>query len=116
MVVVLKGAWRELLRSSKTPPWTTLTTEPHRRRRHEGAPGPRAPLGADGQGFLTTVEPPVTVTALVAVPAVAVPGERVVVVVFEMTPSSPTVITVFTVRTAEITGIAVFGGAPTAAR
>ena len=77
---------------------------------------------ANGQGFLITAEPPVTVTVLVGVPAVAVPGERVVVVVFEMTPSSPTVITVFTVRTvvtvrtAETTGITVFGGAATATR
>src|ERR1019366_6087346 len=69
-----------------------------------------------------TAEPPETVTVLVGVPAVAVPGERVVVVVFDMTPSSPTVITVFTVftvvtvRTVEPSGIAVFGGAATATR
>ena len=74
------------------------------------------------QGFLTTVEPPVTVTALVAVPGVAVPGESVVVVVFETTPSSPTLMTVVTVRTlvivrtAEGAGIAVFVGAPTATK
>ncbi|MFI5286342.1 MAG: hypothetical protein ACHQ4F_08480 [Candidatus Dormibacteria bacterium] len=65
---------------------------------------------------MTTVEPPVTVTALAAVPAVAVPGESVVVVVFEMTPSSPTVMTVVTVRTADTAGVAVFVGEPTATR
>jgi hypothetical protein len=46
------------------------------------------------------------------VPGVAVPGESEVVVVFEMTPSSPTVMTVVTVRTSDAaTGVTVFVGA-----
>ena len=48
--------------------------------------------------FFTTVDPPLTVVALLAVPAVAVPADSVVVVVFVMVPSSPADVTVVTVR------------------
>ncbi len=61
--------------------------------------------------FFTTVDPPLTVVVLDAVPAVAVPVESVVVVVFVTVPSSPADVTVVTVR---VTGVAdVVGDAAT---